>query len=121
MRKETDSMKKAFLFTLLILTSCASYESGQDLSAADVAWIRAGGTTKAEVIERFGLPDATVGQFGGNQVMTWRHIESEADAFNASMLNPFNTKIDTNLKTEQIEITVSPDGLVLRAEYFGGD
>lgn len=114
-------MKKTALFALLILASCASYESGRDLSADDVAWIRNGATTKAEVIQRFGLPDTTVGQFGGNQLMTWRHIESEADAFNASILNPFNTRIDTELKTEQVEVTVDSAGLVVKTEYFGGD
>jgi hypothetical protein len=44
------------ILLLLTLTSCVTYERGQNITPDQVAWIQKGVTTRGEVLERFGSP-----------------------------------------------------------------
>ncbi len=111
------------LFPLLLLltglASCASVEMGRDFAEADFQWIVVGVTTADQVIARHGDPAQVVARPEGGRRFIYQHITSQASAANASMLNPFYTKVDTETLTEMATIDFDENGLVVDWEYTG--
>lgn len=111
---------KNLLLPLFLLAGCASIESGRDFGPADFAWIESGTTTKAEVVARCGAPNY-VHQTADGEVMIWAHSETNASAMNASILNPFSTKVDTDVMQETARVYLTKAGIVTSWDYSGPD
>jgi len=70
-------MVKALLAAVLILalTACSS-SSGRNFDTASIQKIRAGTTTRAELIEMFGPPDTETPYPNGQQLLMWNYSEA---------------------------------------------
>lgn len=60
---------------LLALTACSS-STGRNFDTASIQKIRAGLTTRAELIEMFGPPDTETPYPNGQQLLMWNYSEA---------------------------------------------
>ena len=114
-------MKHLLLFAALLLSSCASFEMGADFDEADFSWIVVGETTMKDVVGKMGKPWMVTKTMSGGRQLQYQHITSSSSALNASVLNPFSTKVDTETDTETCTVLVDSEGLVVSWEYIGPD
>jgi hypothetical protein len=114
-------MKLYLLISTLLLASCASVEMGKDFEEADFSWIVEGQTTMKEVVDRMGKPWIVTKTMSGGRQLQYQHITSSSSALNASVLNPFSTRVDTETDTETCTVLVDSEGLVISWEYVGPD
>ncbi|MGJ0193022.1 hypothetical protein ACR6A7_11825 [Pantoea sp. RRHST58] len=69
-------MKACIATTLLLALTACSSATGRNFDTASIQKIRAGLTTRAELIEMFGPPDTETPYPNGQQLLMWNYSEA---------------------------------------------
>lgn len=114
-------MNKLLIIALLFPSACATVNVGPQLDRESLSFIQPGITTESDLVQHLGAPNSVQVLADGGKALTFLEIHSSASGMNASLLNPFYTRIDSETKTESCVVTVGKDGIVTGSTYYGVD
>jgi hypothetical protein len=87
---EEKSMSRIILIALLvILSGCATAETGRQITMEQAVWISTGVTTRSEVVERFGAPSF---EFPDPATTTIKDGDTSATTTTVQVQSPKSTK-----------------------------
>lgn len=98
------------------LAGCAT-EYGKKVSAADIAFVEKGKTTRADLITRLGQPTNTIRESTGREQLVWEYLKTTNDA---KSLVPFTFVESQQYETSTFTAVVDAKGRVIDYSVASG-